>query len=710
MMLALRRHSIAFTGILFVAAALLLLFSSSDSSRAVGNYVPVVSQKLCNGLPATFPDVPLQGTGVTCMSSTPIGTTSAPRTSTLRFNLPSPNLQFSSLVTFEPNTVSITPGCNVDKFDAGSGSDAILDGRDTSGDGVGDGITCLRPGDKVGGARNLVSLGTLGGACVQGGLFVDFYFYNVALPNNVNNPRASTNIYTPAVEGTSTTYRFNGNPIIGWNYGIVDPDDDKRANVVLTDPDNVLVSSRGITRYPDWLLDVFDADWRPSDPPINGPKDGVSGTPGTDDRQNPNDGPKKPLIPLAVYGGITNIAGSRTPLYFVQFDDGKLSAVDNPTDGFTAPHPFSRAVASLGQPSQTVLTDTTVLIASQSTVSDFCSLLISDNMLLGTTLTDIRVRATNPASAGTHAGLAWSTSQRDLDNDGYEAQIDTCAATANTDTDPRSGVDPDTDLVDASCDPEDILQGCGAGYPDEEAGIDCDGDEFHNSQDNCPLIANGLATDNPAWDGQKESENLQVYGSAAADGGPKTDGIGDVCDSEVGTWSGTQNGVATTVTMSDIISNGKYLNQANAMPNCYGGTDADGDGWCATTAGEVDSSNLRHPSLASWTSVLADHDGDGYNGWVESFMGTDDTKQCNASGASNDEPLDARPTDFNDDRNINLLDINIMKPKFFTAANDSPPGTYDKRQDLNADTAISLLDINIMKPFFFTTCTTTPQQ
>ncbi len=684
MKIAPRRSIIAIIFGLTLAFSLLLVFSSSDGAQATGNFNPTLTQKLCNAISATFPDTSLAGSsGCTNALGAKSGVTGAPRTQTTRLNIPNNDLNFSSLITFEPSGVTHTPGCNVDKFNSSDTNDGILDGRDFDGNGVGDGVTCLRPGDKLGALRSLASLGTLNGPCTQLGLTVDFVLFDVALPNNTNNPRASTNIYTPLNEGVSN----------------------RISNGITTLPNplqNVAgPTSLGIQNYPDWLLDIFDPDWLPVDPPVNGPNDGVNYGGGSPTRQNPVDGPEQPIIPLAVYGSISNVAGNATPLYFVQFDDDQLSAVDAGSAGFAAPHPFSRAVSTLGKPSVTILTDTTPIIIGTSPISDFCTQLISDTMLLGTTLTDSRTRATNPASAGTHLSLTWTSSQRDLDNDTFEAQIDTCPKLTNTDTDPRSGSgDPDGDMIDKACDPDFANSGCGTGFANLEGGDDCDGDGFQNALDNCPLISNVKQT---------QGELFAAYSATAADGGPVSDGIGDACDS--GTWTGTQNGVpSTSVTLATNVSNGHYHVKGIVMPTCYdptSTTDADTDGWCLSDEGSgKDGSDLLHPKLDDWV-IGGDHDGDGENAWLETFVGTEDAQACSATTTKEDEPLDSFFSDFDDSKRTDIFDIVILKPAFFKIATQ---GAYIQRVDLDGSTRVDIFDIVKLKPQFFKTCTFTPQQ
>ena len=90
---------------------------------------------------------------------------------------------------------------------------------------------------------------------------------------------------------------------------------------------------------------------------------------------------------------------------------------------------------------------------------------------------------------------------------------------------------------------------------------------------------------------------------------------------------------------------------------------------------------------------MGDTDCDGWTTDEENYVVTDPDLACG---------LDAWPPDFNSDHAVNVLDINVMKPAFFS----SPPGPpYDARLDLTPDNNINVLDVNRMKPLFFLSCT-----
>lgn len=97
---------------------------------------------------------------------------------------------------------------------------------------------------------------------------------------------------------------------------------------------------------------------------------------------------------------------------------------------------------------------------------------------------------------------------------------------------------------------------------------DVDGDGFKNTQDNCPQVANP---------GQVESERDVPYATAAPDGGPSTDGIGDACDGVAVPGNPSGKG-------SKTVADGLYNATFHVTPICFAsGIDTDGDGWCDGT-------------------------------------------------------------------------------------------------------------------------------
>ena len=633
------------------------------------------------------------------------------------------------------------------------------------------GLPALPVGTLVGGSDNVVKLAALSQSndC-SSSTYVGFLFYNIALPDvgipsNPGDPRTSSNIAFPRNEGQND--RFGA-----WQVGSPPPNggannivDNTTAPVNVADP-----TSLPITNYPSFLLDLFDPDFTPGGP----------------------DGPLAPIVPIAVYGGLAQPVPASTdwvPLYFVQFAPGALKTL---TGNWVAPHPFSRTDTSLGSPNLAVLNDPSAVKASKSTIQDFCSAVLSQTMLKGTTTGGTRYKTpvantwrdpftnntgttvndlhlvfdtgklikkvisiaggnapdtwtwqinaegVNTPSDCAHAAdntvditatggttvpnggkvtvlvqtcaaqtalsataqwtlnavntgstfvvpneqvftylyENWVMSLRDKDGDGRENSFDTCPNSSDgPGVAPFSGAtefDQDGDGLYNSCDADPGFTGGGTVpcqtppppaptptpvIPDpctaHVASVDADSDFFDNRQDNCPLNANGLDTDNGAWDNQKESElGVVSYAAVAPDGGPKTDGMGDACEAGA----------------DDTLANGEFQVRGVVTPKCIGGTDADKDGYCVEDkdAGFDAAAGTNAVKHALWTYPLigatsgdTDQDTLGIKSdWQETYMGLDGAKRCARDTTISNEPLPDRWSfDMNDDRKASLSDI-----------------------------------------------------
>jgi hypothetical protein len=427
------------------------------------------------------------------------------------------SMNFSSVINYIPNGYQIN--CK-GTCPATLPSDTLL-GAD------------LAVGELVGGGDNSVHLQ----AATQGDCLstfqVPFIFYNVALPAvgtpgvpsvfGNPDPRTSANIAFPRNEGHAD--RFGR-----WNVGSIPADADPN-NVVDGTADNKADSTTlSIANYPSYLLDAFDPDFIPG---VGDNADSAQGG------AHPNNLP--PVVPVAVYGGMTQPVPASTdwvPLYFVQFAPGQLST--GAVDGlWGAPHPFSTYVAGNGAPNVVVLNDPTAVKGAVSAIQDFCSHVRSNTMLLGTGGAG-HVRFKTPAAAATYTYINTAKSLRDTDFDGRENAFDTCPFTPDGPgidgsshnggvAGPFIGFDDDGDGVYNSCDPNpSVAADVGACAPRTCTATDKDGDGFDNEQDNCPLVHNGLAPVDTTGDGQKETELTLL--TWPADGGPKTDSIGDACE------------------------------------------------------------------------------------------------------------------------------------------------------------------------------------
>jgi hypothetical protein len=416
------------------------------------------------------------------------------------------------------------------------------------------------------------------------------------------------------------------------------------------------------------------------------------------------------------------VASDWIPLYFAQFAASQASALA------TLQEPFTLITAGQGAASQSVLNDPTAAEAFVSDISDFCSPLGVTTVLLGKDPSGTFTRATNPGTVGTGYVMQRNASYRDADQDGYENQLDTCPKITNISGDPRltGSTGPNANGIDGACDVS------------ASASVDVDGDVFKNRQDNCPQSSNAT---------QSEAE-LHV---SQPDNGPQTDGIGNTCDTGTAGAVGTgtdhctgvavvdrviQNGLCISISLSTTVGNGRYHVQENVVAKCFGGTDADGDGYCTTTDASDSGGCAPHCAIVhdGWlpgTQPLdgGDSDGDGFTDAQETFMsqcipgglltcsahvltpnvysaaGTapalDATKSCAQTTVADDEqPLDNWPLDFNDDRADNLTDVFLVVPGLNLSI-DQPPSSGPiptVRMDISDDGAVNLTDVFLVVP------------
>ena len=606
-------------GAVILAALAVYLSLGSGNADADSVYTPRYFTHYCNSMDPAFPDPALAGLGHNPVTFAPNcsenkQTSASPAVTTI-LDQDAADMNFSSVATFA------------------SGAGTITDG-DT-----------IPAGTTLGGLRSLTNLGLLNATCTTA-LVVDFILYNVALPDNPGSPRSSSNIVYPRPDGTANRFSH-------WNVG---SEPLATGGTAVTDADANLrgdSSTLAIQNYPKYLLDVFDPDFVP----------GVS------------DGPANPIVPQAVYGGLTNVANTWVPLFFAQFNPGQLTGMSGAMSEFAT---------AMGAPNVSVLNDPSAVVVSPSSITDFCTPLNVTTVLLGTS--GVHTRATSPSTAGTHFNVQYNASQRDTDQDGLENQVDTCPGNVNT------GADADNDGIDNACD-------TGGG------GSDQDGDGFQNRQDNCPQVANpGTA--------QTDSE----VGTPAADLGPRLDGIGDACDT--GTVNATINNRPITFTMSATVGNGRYHSTLSHDATCFGaapagGPDVDADGYCDGAAQDNQSSGACAPNChvrhTAWNAAYAnalmsglDTDNDTWSDAQETYFGTEQTKACQESTlVSNEAPLDNWPMDFNDSGNANSIDVGTFVSRLNRAVNQAPAAP---RWDLNFDGFINSVDVGRFVAVFNKTC------
>jgi hypothetical protein len=222
------------------------------------------------------------------------------------------------------------------------------------------------------------------------------------------------------------------------------------------------------------------------------------------------------------------------------------------------------------------------------------------------------VHRSNPASPGTNLFFLNAGSARDADQGpsapvepttfvlpgglsgaGFVNNLDTCpfqpnvggpiAPVGGTTTAGDAGESPG-DGIDAVCDPN----------PTVSDGSDLDGDAYFNRGDNCPLVANG-----PFVGANNQQDLGEVSTGAPVDGGPASDGIGDLCD------------------INPTVADGHFHSALRAAPVCVGLADSDGDGWCDLSEGGLGSNPASAASTPEALAVPgscsdgADNDGDG---------------------------------------------------------------------------------------------------
>jgi hypothetical protein len=529
---------------------------------------------------------------------------------------------------------------------------------------VDDGTSTILEGQAIAGFRSLSTLGLAANPC-SNGIWPEFILWNATIDTSPGN------IVVLDPEGTADRYASLAIDDLPDGGG---PNDDYGGKA---DPDSPIVD-----KYPDIALRQFDPD-------------------GTGDSTGGYD----PVQPWARYAGLTQVppGGDWQLLQIYVFPPGLLQAAfgSNPTNSV---HPFVRVNPEEGWTHITILNDATATVSQKNPISDYCSESNVTAVVLGNPGGQARLTAPPVGGGGvdgegSYLGAAYGASQRDTDGDGLENGLDTCPFTHNID-DPYDTNGVDQDMIDPACDPTplsptkydatlpedgfaagtcgDTLDNGGdtkADINDDDCHIgnaqgDIDGDEYSNSQDNCPLVWN---------DPNEDIENSLPRVSVAPDGGPRGDGIGDPCDPD------------------DAKADGLFKVTREASATCiradHATADADNDGWCDAGAdpdgGDQDVTG----------SDDQDGDGDGYKDPIEKYMNTDPKADCPVTTSHK-----AWPPDFDNNKTINILDIVQLTPPTFGAVKGVDP-EYTDRKDLNADTVINILDIvKLTPPQFGTGC------
>ncbi len=458
-------------------------------------------------------------------------------------SIPGGDLNFASVNNASPAASFVAPG---------PGNPAFVGGTNPAN------------GDVIGTLTSNTFLGLTNNPC-NSNLTVNFTFMNATVNNavaNQINPVTPQSGHSPSPAGAQEDQ---------WT-------DDGSAPSTPATPATAPVNGlpADVDLYPGFLNAVFDPHWLGYGP------DGVYG--GGDDVTDGN--PEAPVQPLARYVGNTNVAGTIVTLNLVYFGDTNGNGINDLAEAFPAPHPYSD-LRDVGYVSVAVLQDTTQP-PSPSAITDFCSPLNVTTVVFGQTKSNPcngsvlppcntapgintpipgastgKDRYRNPTTPNTYLWVNFAQSLRDSDQDGIENAFDTCPNNVNTDGDPRVTSGPDADMIDSACDLT-PLANTGAGNADGDVQNPGNNQAWQNAQDNCPQVANN---------DQVESEVTTAYNLAAKRGGPKTDSIGDACDSQ------------------PTVANGIFLTVLVASPNCIGSNtggpklDGDNDGWCSTLGG-----------------------------------------------------------------------------------------------------------------------------
>jgi len=100
-----------------------------------------------------------------------------------------------------------------------------------------------------------------------------------------------------------------------------------------------------------------------------------------------------------------------------------------------------------------------------------------------------------------------------------------------------------------------------------------------------------------------------------------------------------------------------------------------------------------------YTVPETDQDNDGFPDWVERYIGTKPLSACPETATLNDEPIDAWPPDFNDDKKVNMQDVIFGYVTSLAPNGLNQPATgWLRRMDLNTDGFIDMQDVNMLLP------------
>lgn len=117
-------------------------------------------------------------------------------------------------------------------------------------------------------------------------------------------------------------------------------------------------------------------------------------------------------------------------------------------------------------------------------------------------------------------------------------------------------------------------------------------------------------------------------------------------------------------------------------------------------------------TIPSWGIQPNDPDCDGVTSASEGSIGTDPNDPCPNTSMANDEADDRWPSDFDDNKVVNITDVFNVLPPYFgsSAANPNPKGDgmpeYTARRDLVPDGVINISDVfKMLPPYYGSSCT-----
>lgn len=109
-------------------------------------------------------------------------------------------------------------------------------------------------------------------------------------------------------------------------------------------------------------------------------------------------------------------------------------------------------------------------------------------------------------------------------------------------------------------------------------------------------------------------------------------------------------------------------------------------------------------NLPTWTVPPSDPDCDGFDGGAEGSIGTDPDDPCADTPGGNNDDDDKWPSDFDDNRVVNITDVFQVLPPYFGTM---PPNTnYTARRDIAPNGVINITDlVRVLPPYYGSSCT-----